>query len=729
MSDFGKEVRDLWDDAEEADKDNRKEALADLAFAAGEHWDPAVRQYREQVGIERYGFPLPCLTINSLPQFVGQVIGDRRANATAIKVLPREDGDVKIAEIRSELIRSIELQSKAERVYNQAFEQAVTCGVGNFRIDLDYAYEDAFERDLFVRAIANPLAVLWDPLAADPTGRDAGYCFVSDKLSRDEFKRKYPKASDADALDATGLKGDGWCDEDTVRVAEYWKIEERTRQIALMMSGSVEDVTDLPEGDWQPRLWKGQDGTEEPRIRKAQCKYAVMVMTNGREALSDPFELKLPRLPIIRVTGREVWVGDKRKRFGLVRFARDPARLKDYWRSVVAEKLMLSPRANYMASEDAIEGREKDWPNTLVFKGGIVPTAITQNDLTAIMNEAEMCSQDMKDTTGIHEASLGMNGNETSGVAIQRRQSEGDIAAIVYHDNMNGSMQEGGEVLNALIPTVYDTARTIRTVGADDGVKLLRVNDPSVPQDKGGHIDLSVGRYDVTISTGPAYATRRQEAAAQLMELSARAPQLLEAAGDLIIGELDIPGGAKIQERVKRMIPPQILGDDADDGMSDEEKQQKQQQIEAAQQKQDAMEQLQFEGAQADVELKKAQAAKAGAEAMKAQAEAQTTMNGGEEAPDPIAQDKNRIAAYDAQTRRLNALGKGDFVLPPEAAAMIAPAVTQAVMHVLGLDAVTPALAVEIGGASLRDAAEKKDAEARAEQREAEQTPQEGAEQ
>jgi len=92
-------------------------------------------------------------------------------------------------------------------------------------------------------------------------------------------------------------------------------------------------------------------------IREAPKKYARMVVTNGQDQLTDAFEICVPRLPIIKVTGQEIWEGDKRTRFGLIRFMRDPAQLKDYMRSVIAEKLMLSPRANFMADAAAIKGR------------------------------------------------------------------------------------------------------------------------------------------------------------------------------------------------------------------------------------------------------------------------------------------------------------------------------------------------------------------------------------
>lgn len=608
-SDFAQEVRELFRRGEEADKLNREEALEDLKFAAGEQWDDRVRQYRENGDRP---FPLPCLTINTLPQFIGQVVGDRRANQTSIKVLPRENGDKTVAEVRSELIRSIELQSKADRIYTTSFEQAVTCGIGNFRVDMDYAYEDAFDRDLFIRGIPNPLNVIWDPISSDPTGRDAMYCFVADKLTRDDYKKRFKDAADPSLFDNTIVE-QGWCDNDSVRIAEYWKIEERNRRVAMMMNGQIEDVTGKKDEELRGMVALRPDGS--PIMRDALCKYAVRTLTNGQEELDDPFELKISRLPIIRVMGREVWIGEKRVRFGLTRFARDPQRLKNYWRSVVAELLMGAPRANYIAQASAIKGRQKDWSNTLVYNDGAqMPTEVTGTNLAAIINEAAMCAQDMKDTTGLHDASLGVRSNEQSGVAIQRRQHEGDIATIGYHDNMNAAMQEAGEVLNQLIPVVYDTPRTIRTIGQDDSVKLLRVNDPNFAPTElvKENINIGLGRYDVSISTGPTYMTKRQEASAQLMELARGNQGLMEAAGDLIIKALDIPDADKLAERLAPMGA--IEGDE----MTPEQMMAKQQ-ADAMQQQ---VQQMEMANAQAELDKKQADARKANAEADKAEADA-----------------------------------------------------------------------------------------------------------
>lgn len=660
MTDFAKQVRELWTEAEEADRENREEALIDLEFAAGDQWDDRVRNYRES----NKPFPLPCLTINTLPQFVGQVVGDRRANQTSIKVLPRESGDTKVAEVRSELIRSIELQSKASRVYIQAFQQAVTCGIGNFRVDLDYAYEDAFERDIFIRGIANPLAVLWDPMAQDPTARDAGYCFVADRIRRNEYKRRFGEEASSTLNEGPGFQDGGWVDSDTVRIAELWRVTEKTRTIALMVDGAVRDVTDEDESEYRDLLFRGPKGADDVRIRDTQCKYATMVMTNGSEELSDPFELKIPRLPVIRVMGQEIWVGDKRVRFGLVRFARDMNRLEDYMYSVAAQKLMSAPRDNFVGPAKAFKGREADWPDARMYNDDapFAPQPVTENNLQSLISMAQIFSQKMKETTGIYEANLGQRSNETSGVAIMQRQREGDIATIGFHDNMDSSQQEAGEVANALIPVAFDTARTIRTVGMDDAVKLIRINDP----DDEESIDLASGKYDTAVSTGPAYMTKKQEAASSMIEFTrAMGPQFGMRVADLVASAQDWP---KAEEFAKRLRPEDVADED--------EEQDPERQAQAAEQQ--AMAKA---VAQAEVRTKLATADEAEAKARKAIAEA--------EAAEAGASDQN-IKAHGAETNRIKAVTAKDFPLGPEAAELMQQIAVQAVAQTLASPDIMP---------------------------------------
>lgn len=537
------------------DEYNRREALDDKKFTAGEQWDQQVLEQRQG---------LPTLTINSIPQFTAQLVGDWREERPSIKVLASEDGDTEVAEVRADLIRSIENASRASRVYDAGFESMVQCGDGAWRVAVEFAKDDAFDQDIRIRPIEDALSVVWDRYAIDPTGRDARHVFVDDRLPRDEFKEKWPEHDPSTLGDDT--RGNcveyGWLDDDSVRVTEYWRMIERDRLLCLFEDGSMHFIDeDSPLDELA-----SQHGAVI-RSRVAPCLYAQLHFVTGFAILDGPYEYKLNRVPVIRCTGRVVNVGGKRIRYGLVRYMKDPVRLKNFWRSVAAEQLGYAPKAQWWATESAVEGREEDIRNAhlsrdplLVFNDeavynqtfGRLDPPIPQ---AALLNEAQVNAQDMKDVTGIHDASLGIRSNETSGKAIMSRQKEGDIASLTYYDNGNASVLETGDVINQLIGQIYDSTRIVRIIGEDQAVKFVKLNDPSDPRSP----NIAVGKFDVELSSGPSYTTRRAEAAEAMMQAVQVWPEIMQIAGDLVVKAQQWPGSDKLADRLKKAIPPQFL--------------------------------------------------------------------------------------------------------------------------------------------------------------------------
>jgi hypothetical protein len=532
------------------DRENREAAMDDKRFAAGEQWDPIVLQQRKG---------LPCLVINSVPQFTAQLVGDWRENKKAVKVVPSENNDTDVADVRGDLIRAIEMKSRATRVYDTTFESMVQCGDGAYRIAVEYATDEAFDQEIYVRPIDDALSCVWDRMSVDPTGRDARRVFVDDLVPEKEFLRKWPDA-DPSTLEDTNrsdMYTYGWVEDRGIKVTEYWRIIERDRLLALFEDGSTrfldaDNIDTLVEKHGSP-----------VKTRLAPCRYAQMHLTTGYKILSGPFEYRLNRLPIIRMTGRVVNSQGRRVRYGLVRFMKDPVRLKNFWRSVAAEQLGYAPKAQWIATEEAVSGREETFrkahmsrdPLIVVNDEAVIGQNIQRLDppapQAALLNEAQVNAQDMKDVTGIHDASLGMRSNETSGRAINARQREGDIASLTYYDNGNQSILEGGDVINQLITQVYDGTRIIRIIGEDEAIKFMRINDPNDPESP----DLSIGNYDVALTTGASYTTRRVEAAQAMMEAVQVDPRLMEIAGDLIVKAQDWPGHDEISERLKMANP------------------------------------------------------------------------------------------------------------------------------------------------------------------------------
>lgn len=603
------EARTLWQEASDADRENRVEAVADLEFFAGKQWDEADRKARKG---------RPCLTINTLPSFIAQVVGDLRINPPAIKVRPAENADKDLADVREGLIRAIENDSGGQAVYANAGQSQTACGIGNFRVVLEYARDDAFDRNIVIKRIENPFAVLWDPFLTEPTGKDAGHAFVIDDMRRSAFEKAYPgKTPEAAGIALGELTSGGWVSKDAVRIVEYWKVKRTPAEIGMTRDGAVVWITKANEAQIVPNLAANSRG--EPLRRKTQRTSVCMYLMSGFALLEDPVEYQISRLPLFRVPGWEIHDGTKKTRFGLVRFARDPQKLKNYWRSVKAEKLALAPRQQWLVHETQDGDQEKfreaaeNGDTVITWAGAVEPKRLEPPQIeAALMQAAEENAQDMKDVTGLHDASLGIRSNETSGKAILARQREGDVATFLYHDNLTQAISECGRVIDEFIPQVMDTVREARILGADEQQKVIRVNDPGDPDS----VDLSKGKFDIYVDTGPSYATKRVEAAESMMAFTQAVPIAGQVAGDLIAKAQDWPLAEEIGERLKRAMPPGITQDPNEPPQPPSPAEQQ-----AQQQQQQAM-QMQMAGAQLDLRLKEAQAVKAEHDADTAKAQA-----------------------------------------------------------------------------------------------------------
>lgn len=598
-ADFLRDMRtDFYEDIN-YDRLNRDASLEDARFLIGQQWDDLVRQRREAAR-------KPVLTVNRLPAFVAQVIGARRMNETTIKILPDNGGTQAIARVREGLIRNLLKVCKAEQAFDKSFEQCVIGGIGNFQVTMDWSPDEVFNQVLGVEPIQDAQAVVWDRGLTEITGKDAGHCFVVDTMKLKDFKRRWPWATASDVVVDMVLRGDlrmnGWIAIDDVRIVSYWRLRTRKRTFAMLQDGSVEDITDKlkdPAEAAQVLATIAQRPDGSPVMREVDRKYAEMYLCSGCDILAGPYILDIDRVPVFRVVGWEINIANWKHRWGLIRFMKDPQRLHNYWRSVVAEKIMQTPRAVWLAKQQAVAGREKDYRNShlsddplLIWNGEAgdkperLPPAQVEN---ALITEAELTTQDLKDVSNIHEANLGMPSNEVSGAAIIARQRVSDTGTVLYQDNCTAAIEEAGRVLNQLIPVCYDTVRMVKILGSDGAEDMQIINDTGNPNS----IDLSIGAYSVTAKTAPSTATKRIEAADSMMTFINASPQVAGYTLDLVAQAMDWPQHEEFARRIRLTLPPGMV--DPKDMTPDMLQRQQ-----AQQQQQQASSQMQFHLAMAN---------------------------------------------------------------------------------------------------------------------------------
>ncbi len=623
-ADLLRQARERYSLGIEGDKDNRDRDLSDRRFYKGEQWDETDRRMR----IGR-----PTLTVNRLPQFVKQITGEMRQNKPAIRVLPVDDNtDPKLAEVYSAIIRHVESQSDAHRVYSKAGEQAVIGGIGWFRVLTDYAGDKSFDQEIRVKSIRNPLSVVVDPGAVELTRFDMDWAIVSELLTEEQFRKAYPKAN----LSGWSTEDDAythWRGDDTIRVAEYFIREEYDRELYLLSDGS----TRYGDEDIDPAL-----GLEVVNERTVKAKRVKWYKITGGEVL-EKGEWVGSYIPLVPVIGEEVEVGDEVFRHGLFHHSKDSQRAYNFARSAMVEHVASQPKAPYLATTAMIKNHQVMWQG---LNSGNPPVLLYDPDPTAPgarptreapptfsqawYQETLVADGDMKATTGIYDASLGKQSNETSGRAIMARDQQGETGSYVYVDNLSAAIRQAGLIMLEIIPQIYTGERIVRIMGEDGAIEgYSRIN--TILPDGTVWNDISVGQFDLEVTTGPAFATKRMEAADKMMQLVQSVPAIGQIGADMIVKALDMPYSDKLADRLAMaMVPP---GMDPDVDKRRMEMQQQAQQMQGPPQPDPAQEMAMAAGkadldnTNADTALKAAKAQREQIAAMGEQAALQHTVN------------------------------------------------------------------------------------------------------
>lgn len=544
-----KDIREMFADDLEADRRNREDALFDLRMVAGDQWDNEIGRRRDD--------SLPKVTTNILKTLTKAVIGDFRQEKRGVKFEPVDGGaDRDLADIRNGLYRAIHRQSHGDHVFAYAFTCAVQCGIGHFRIDHDYPSWDAFDQEIFLEPVYNPLSVVWDHRATHITRKDARHCFVFEEMSREDAEKM---AVDVGATDFSRdylIQGEPqWHDGKSVKVAELFVKSDKPAELAKLKGGEVIDLTDFDDSQRKLLDIVGTRKTTKTIVQK----YLVA----GGGILKGPMEWSTPDIPIVPMIGEEIYVGKELVRTGAIRDARDTQIVRNLMHSYSVEMFAKMPKEPGLISSKAIEGYEGQYKGWRVFNAdGDQPNpTFSDRSMIAASQELQRSDEAVRSVTGVYEAKLGERSNEQSGRAINARAAQTDALNAVYMDNAMASISHAGKIISDLIPQIYVGERVARIVGVDNSQKTVELNRKITVGGKEMPVnDLSIGRYDVYPSSGPSYTSQRQEAREIVLELVRVYPQVAQVAPDLIVKLIDGPSDVmdELVDRLAKSLPPEL---------------------------------------------------------------------------------------------------------------------------------------------------------------------------
>ncbi len=564
--------------ASEADSFNRQEGIEDLKFRFGDQW-PVQMQNSRQLEAR------PMFTINETDSYCRQVINSIRQQRPRGRCHPVNDtADVKIAEVITGIGRHIEVNSDADNAYDLAAEFAVSIGWGYWRMRTDFTREDSREQDIYIDQIENPFSVYIDPNSSLPDGSDSKKYLLTDLMAKTDFRREFPGAEEQPFRE--GASGDqrtmDWLTKEDIRVAEYFRIDLARQKLVYLSNGENIWADEMPPAEILTQSGIVVVGDRDSWKRK--------VLWSKVSAFEELEKRTLPGrwIPVIPVYGVNMMVDGKRRKFGMVRFARDPQRMVNYAQTSIAEQNAMAPKAKWLLAEGQDEGYENEWAQAnnrafpvLHYKPTDVegkpaqppqrlqPEAVPQGTV----NLAMLSSQNLQRVLGMFDPVNLKHTGPKSGEAIEQEMGQSEQSNYHFYDNLTRSIKHTWRIILDWTPKVYDTQRVMRIIGDDGKPDLVTINEKS----QGAHPqtgeavqsvlnDVTVGEYDVVMEVGPGFNTKRQQSAQLFMDLlkSPLGEVIAQTGADLAVRTLDGHGMEALADRLAAANPLAQIDDKSD---------------------------------------------------------------------------------------------------------------------------------------------------------------------
>lgn len=491
-----------------ADTDQRKREVEALRFQVPEMaWPTDVREQRKPQLVGGVAIPQrPMLSIPSLDQPIQMTLNAEKAAQLGVKVHPiSEEADDDTAEVIQGLYRRIEVESRAGLARTWAFDRAVKCGRGFYRVltEADPEGGSPFDQKISIKRILQQGSVVLDPFAQEPDWSDGEWAFLVNDMPWDTYTRRFPKSKlvgySDDEFAIIGVETPNWVTGEAdaagraVRVAEYYRLEYTTRTRVLLDDGTDAFDDEIPEG----RTALSGDGARSIEEQVPTLWWSII---NAVEELEPAQVMNGRYIPIIPVLGKElIPFEDQRRWVGIIEPNKDAARLLNYSASSAVELAALESKAPYMMVEGQEEGHEQEWQlanvrnfpylryRSVSLNGAPAPppqrTQIDTSRLGPSMVLLQQAQEFIHQGTGAYESALGQQtASAKSGRAVLALQERYEQGSSHFLDNLaEVSLTYEAKVVLDLIPHIYDRpGRVARILDTEDEPKSVILNAPFI---------------------------------------------------------------------------------------------------------------------------------------------------------------------------------------------------------------------------------------------------------
>jgi Phage P22-like portal protein len=510
----------------------------------------------------------PILEFNSLEAFISRLRGEfsKQEPSIAVRLLDHSGLDPSLPLILEGHLRSIFDQANHNGCAYEVYTDILSGGFSAMKVWTEYQHENSFEQVIKIGRVYDPTLVGFDPLAVLPHKGDGHYCFELIPKTKEEFQAEYPDIDLSTIKFSKNVEGFNWTyqnqQEEILLLCDYYEKKKKPKKLLRLSNGYTllsEDYKKL-EQHWQETRRLEQLPTvveERTTFLETIHRYRLIEST-----VLQHEEINYQFLPIVYVDGNSIRLNNNGQTQQVTRpyvyHALGNQKLKNFAGQCLANELENMVMHKWKVAAEAIPEKyleaytNPQKASVLVYNAflensqGMIPLPPPQevgrvSAPPEIIQTFTNADATMQSILGSYDASLGINNNQLSGVAIVEGATQSNAAAMPYVVSFLQSLNQVAHIIVDLIPKYYVTPRTLPITLPDGKRDYALIN-----QQGGITLKYRTEQLEVCISAGVNFAIQKSRALQQIIALMQASPlfaQFINTEGlPILLDNLEIRG-------------------------------------------------------------------------------------------------------------------------------------------------------------------------------------------
>jgi len=491
----------------------------------------------------------PQIEFNVSEAYISRLMGEFSKQEPAISVSSEDEdqADPLTVHVVEQHVRHLLRDSKNQHVRWEIMKDIYSGGFSVGKLYTDWAHPMAMHQILIFDRAYDPCLVGWDQTARYSHKGDGRFCFELRPYDIETFK-EIPEFKDIDTSKISfnrSFAGYNWSylngTEKTLMVADFYEKKKRDVKILQLVNNQIMTVKEYEQmaEDWDRMGVVAQLPAVKGKSRWTQLETVCRYRCIETEVI-EYSETDFTYFPLVFFDGNSIMLKNP-KTSGAVQqmtrpyiyHAKGAQKLKNFAGITLANEMENIVQHKFIVAKEALP-KEMDWlaaykdmqkPSNMVFNAFFeqdpdkpIPNPIREVQRVPTPPEVvqTFASTDslIQNILGSYDASLGINDNQLSGVAIVEAATQSNAAAMPYLVGFLQGLQRIAEIVIDLIPKYYKTPRTVPVMGIDGKHDYVKVN-----QKEGVPLFYDANVLNVKVEAGVSFQIQKSKALQQLLGL------------------------------------------------------------------------------------------------------------------------------------------------------------------------------------------------------------------